>query len=69
MLTFPLGTDRLVQPWIYKDPPPPILNDPSQSTQSPLETVAPEVGPEVQSSNSSVSLGDTHVWRDVGYNA
>ena len=48
------------QPWIYKDPPP-VLDEDS-GTQSPLEAV----NPEVQSSNSSMSLGDTHVWRDSG---
>ncbi|SPN96672.1 uncharacterized protein DNG_00193 [Cephalotrichum gorgonifer] len=50
----------LVQPWIYKDPPP--LIDEDSTTQSPLEAVPPEV----QSSSSSLSLGDTHIWRSEG---
>lgn len=52
---------RLEQPWIYKDPPP-IVGETPDGTQTPLEAV----GPEVQSSNSSMSLGDTRVWRDSG---
>lgn len=55
-----LSRDRLLQPWIYKDPP--AVFDDSPRPHSPLEAV----GPEVQSSNSSMSLGDTHVWRDMG---
>ena len=56
-----LVTNRLQQPWIYKDPPP-VLIEASDGTQTPLEVA----GSAVQSSNSSVSLGDTRVWRDVG---
>ncbi|PKS06319.1 hypothetical protein jhhlp_007067 [Lomentospora prolificans] len=51
----------LVQPWIYQDPPP-LMDESTSGTRTPLDVL----GPESQSSTSSLSLGDTHIWRDEG---
>ncbi|KAK6087272.1 hypothetical protein SCUP234_01903 [Seiridium cupressi] len=67
----------LEQPWVYQDPPPPLL--PEESTNIPYrddptngagnEGIVPSnengLGT-VRSESSSVSLGDTHIWRDNG---
>lgn len=74
--------DRLEQPWIYKDPPPPLpesaVSDGSEFDPRGSEREY-DHGPEVsagaedrrsratsasRTSSSSVSLGDTHIWRD-----
>ncbi|KAL2135002.1 hypothetical protein VTI74DRAFT_10137 [Chaetomium olivicolor] len=63
----------LEQPWIYQDPPPPLVGSEAedvlvpgldgQESQPGYET--PPRGTGVSSnSSSSVSLGDTHIWRD-----
>ncbi|KAK0731013.1 hypothetical protein B0H67DRAFT_528330 [Lasiosphaeris hirsuta] len=73
----------LQQPWIYKDPPPPLAES-EAGDDSPRDSDAPaserEYEPEFQrglgggrasragtssNSSSSVSLGDTHIWRDT----
>jgi hypothetical protein len=63
----PSLTAPLEQPWIYRDPPPAV--QPSEGDAQSL-LIGPEE-PEssthrVPSSQSSFSLGDTHVWRDLG---
>ena len=62
--------DRLEQPWIYEEPPPLSVDsdsgsvpgsDPGQSTP---RRQAGGVGGGSSNSSSSVSLGDTHIWRE-----
>jgi calcium permeable stress-gated cation channel len=51
--------DRLEQPWIYEDQPP-VPQD--ESDESLPGEEQPILNP--PSSESSFSLGDTHIWRD-----
>ncbi|KAI0125614.1 hypothetical protein BJ170DRAFT_439868 [Xylariales sp. AK1849] len=69
----------LEQPWIYRDPPPPLSPEESANVasgsstngngsipaRSPL-TEGNGTGNELGSGSSSFSLGDTHIWRDSG---
>ena len=72
LLTLP---HSLEQPWIYEDPPPPLVDsDVDEVPDLGLDGLNGESGYDtpprrrVASSNnsesSSVSLGDTHIWRD-----
>ncbi|KAK4129091.1 DUF221-domain-containing protein [Parathielavia appendiculata] len=63
----------LEQPWIYRDPPPPLVDRDDDGVSPPwvdrqnsepgYETPARGPGSSTNSS-SSVSLGDTHIWRE-----
>ncbi|OLN93251.1 Calcium permeable stress-gated cation channel 1 [Colletotrichum chlorophyti] len=57
----PSLTSRLEDPWIYQDPPP--VHD--ESEDSGPDTEAPNAPANTASaaSDSSMSLGDTHIWR------
>ncbi|ROT37159.1 DUF221-domain-containing protein [Sodiomyces alkalinus F11] len=56
------------QPWIYQDAPPTSASD--AATQDNLAEVSatalPEQGLPTGGTNSTISLGDTHVWRENG---
>jgi calcium permeable stress-gated cation channel len=68
----------LEQPWIYKDPPPPVpdseLGDELEfdvrggereyESQPERNRETSNRAPVSRTSSSSVSLGDTHIWRD-----
>jgi calcium permeable stress-gated cation channel len=62
----------LEQPWIYKDPPPPLSPAETASDFDPVRYESNEFRiPQGQavsasSTSSSFSLGDTHVWRENG---
>ncbi|KAI8635462.1 DUF221-domain-containing protein [Xylariaceae sp. FL1651] len=64
----------LEQPWIYRDPPPPLSPAGSVSTytnsysQEIDHARIPENHNAVVSTSSSFSLGDTHVWQESGDN-
>ncbi|KAI0194563.1 hypothetical protein F4808DRAFT_337291 [Astrocystis sublimbata] len=63
----------LDQPWIYKDPPPPLSPEQSSRAHSPSRyedhgDAMPEPHDTTLSTSSSLSLGDTHVWRESGDN-
>ncbi|KAH8890467.1 DUF221-domain-containing protein [Thozetella sp. PMI_491] len=63
----------LVQPWIYHDPPP--LQSEGSESENGTNFSPPQLGPPARedsanagaggSTTSSVSLGDTHIWRDA----
>ncbi|KAK4098574.1 DUF221-domain-containing protein [Parathielavia hyrcaniae] len=64
----------LEQPWIYQDPPPPLVDrdhdddipEPQVDSQNsePGSQTPPRRAGTSTTSSSSVSLGDTHIWRD-----
>lgn len=58
----PSLTMQLQQPWIYREPPSQNASDNESRSQ------LAEVGANPQGSDSSFSLGDTHIWRDNGEN-
>jgi calcium permeable stress-gated cation channel len=68
----------LEQPWIYQDAPPPIspeesmsvpyTDDPENDAANERPTPRSENGFGNRSDTSSLSLGDTHIWRDNGDN-
>ncbi|CAJ2501246.1 Uu.00g040990.m01.CDS01 [Anthostomella pinea] len=65
----------LEQPWIYKDPPPPLSPEEAVGTsiESPPSSEGsrdstPEGNTPTGSVSSAFSLGDTHIWRDNGDN-
>ncbi|KAI0417557.1 hypothetical protein F5X98DRAFT_142805 [Xylaria grammica] len=59
----------LEQPWIYQDPPPPLSPTESADTDYPSRYQdQPEYRNTTVSTSSSLSLGDTHVWRANGDN-
>ncbi|OHE98458.1 hypothetical protein CORC01_06249 [Colletotrichum orchidophilum] len=64
-LTFanPSLTSRLEEPWIYQDPPP--VHNNTEDEESGEDTEIPNAPENTAStaSNSSMSLGDTHIWR------
>ncbi|KAH7198223.1 uncharacterized protein B0J16DRAFT_352885 [Fusarium flagelliforme] len=51
----------LPQPWIYDEPPPPIVTDDTQSTQG-------SERPILQGVDGTLGIGDDNVWRDNGGN-
>ncbi|GKU06893.1 hyp1 protein [Fusarium langsethiae] len=51
----------LPQPWIYDEPPPPIVTDDTQSTQESQRPI-------LQGVDSTLGIGDENVWRDNGGN-
>ncbi|KAJ0312460.1 hypothetical protein COL516b_001542 [Colletotrichum fioriniae] len=65
-LTFanPSLTSRLEEPWIYQDPPP-VHNNMDDDEESGPDTETPNAPENTASaaSDSSMSLGDTHIWR------
>jgi hypothetical protein len=69
----PSLTVSLEQPWIYQDPPPPQSPAESAGIYNPnsyendLAAMPESQNPSV-STSSSLSLGDTHVWREIGDN-
>ncbi|KAI0857918.1 DUF221-domain-containing protein [Xylaria cubensis] len=63
----------LEQPWIYQDPPPPLSPEEISTTDSLVryedqDFTTPEHNNTIVSTSSSLSLGDTHVWRESGDN-
>ncbi|KAI0459318.1 DUF221-domain-containing protein [Xylaria acuta] len=63
----------LEQPWIYRDPPPPLYPEQYSGAHSPSRyedhgVTTPEHHNTTVSTSSSFSLGDTHVWRESGDN-
>ncbi|KAI1128433.1 DUF221-domain-containing protein [Nemania abortiva] len=63
----------LQQPWIYKDPPPPISPAESADSSIPIHSEDRDITTSQRynttvSTSSSLSLGDTHVWRENGDN-
>lgn len=70
----------LEQPWIYQDPPPPLSAEESTNvlysdtpddgregaSEDPIITPHSQNGIITPSNSSSLSLGDTHIWRDNG---
>ncbi|TGJ85865.1 hypothetical protein E0Z10_g2877 [Xylaria hypoxylon] len=59
----------LEQPWIYQDPPPPLSPTESAGVNHPSRYEdEPEHSNTTVSTSSSLSLGDTHVWRTSGDN-
>ncbi|KAI1368738.1 hypothetical protein F5Y08DRAFT_294690 [Xylaria arbuscula] len=57
----------LEQPWIYQDPPPPLTPTESVNAYHPSDYEdQPEHRNPTVSTSSSVSLGDTRVWRENG---
>ncbi|KAJ8105422.1 hypothetical protein ONZ43_g7433 [Nemania bipapillata] len=63
----------LEQPWIYQDPPPSLSPAESAGTYTPDSSEGrdiriPERYNTTVSTSSSLSLGDTHVWRERGDN-
>jgi calcium permeable stress-gated cation channel len=63
-----LISPRLQQPWIYQDPPPPTVSDSESQSQLADITAIPEQPLNPEGSDSSLSLGDTHIWRENGEN-
>ncbi|KAI1431565.1 DUF221-domain-containing protein [Xylaria sp. CBS 124048] len=69
----PSLTSPLEQPWIYRDPPPPLSPADAESASghnrdqvnNPITMMHPH---RIESNASSLSLGDTHVWRESGDN-
>ncbi|TDZ13735.1 Calcium permeable stress-gated cation channel 1 [Colletotrichum spinosum] len=57
----PSLTSKLEQPWIYQDPPP--TSDVSDEESGPAESPNAPANTSVGASDSSMSLGDTHIWR------
>ncbi|KAG8667125.1 hypothetical protein FPOAC2_12278 [Fusarium poae] len=51
----------LPQPWIYDEPPPPIVTEDTQSTQESQRPI-------LQGVDSTLGIGDENVWRDNGGN-
>ncbi|EKJ75528.1 hypothetical protein FPSE_04303 [Fusarium pseudograminearum CS3096] len=51
----------LPQPWIYDEPPPPIVTDDTQSTEESQRPI-------LQGVDSTLGIGDENVWRDNGGN-
>ncbi|KAJ5015743.1 Calcium permeable stress-gated cation channel 1 [Colletotrichum sp. SAR 10_99] len=62
----PSLTSRLDRPWIYQDPPP--ADDSGDESESAVDTERPNAPANTASaaSDSSMSLGDTHIWRQQG---
>ncbi|KAK1659962.1 hypothetical protein BDP55DRAFT_732829 [Colletotrichum godetiae] len=64
-LTFanPSLTSRLEEPWIYQDPPP--VHNNAEDEESGPDTETPNAPENTASaaSDSTMSLGDTHIWR------
>ncbi|KAI1147514.1 hypothetical protein F4825DRAFT_147175 [Nemania diffusa] len=63
----------LEQPWIYQDPPPSLSPEDSADTYSPSSSEDRDITRSERfnttvSTSSSLSLGDTHVWRESGDN-
>ncbi|KAJ8128981.1 hypothetical protein O1611_g4649 [Lasiodiplodia mahajangana] len=63
----------LEQPWIYQDPPPPLSPAESADAYTPNHTEDRDIRTSQRynttvSTSSSLSLGDTHIWREVGNN-
>lgn len=54
----------LEEPWIYQDPPP-VHNNMDDDEESGPDTETPNAPENTASaaSDSSMSLGDTHIWR------
>ncbi|WYZ42392.1 hypothetical protein EsH8_VI_000091 [Colletotrichum jinshuiense] len=57
----PSLTCRLEEPWIYQDPPP--VSDNSDDSDADTETPNAATHTNSAASDSSMSLGDTHIWR------
>ncbi|KAF5247552.1 hypothetical protein FAUST_789 [Fusarium austroamericanum] len=51
----------LPQPWIYVEPPPPIVTDDTQATEESQRPI-------LQGVDSTLGIGDENVWRDNGGN-
>ncbi|KAH6675359.1 hypothetical protein F5X68DRAFT_193912 [Plectosphaerella plurivora] len=64
----PSLTMRLQQPWIYQDPPAANLSDSESQSQLDDISAIPEQPLNPEGSDSSLSLGDTHIWRENGEN-